>query len=218
MEYNLAGVRQRVLVDKLDDEEYDPDVVDRFINDAQRDIFNQFELTFQEKIFSGTIPAGSTMFKLPADVAQIQSQILAGPDGRERSIEDQYMPFRDFNRRFPTPANNPDGVLTAWTLHGGNMLTSAPLDDDYVMTIFYIAKPETLKLSTDVPLVPEEFSELLVLGAYKRIQLRNEDGDLAAQTEIEIQRILDQLVNKYGGRKADGPVIIKSSQVVRRRR
>ncbi len=31
MEYNLAGIRKRVLVDKLDDEEFDPEIVDNFI-------------------------------------------------------------------------------------------------------------------------------------------------------------------------------------------
>ena len=78
MSYNLAGIRKRVLVDKLDDDEFDPEVVDNFINDTLRSIYNQFELPFQEKIFQGTIPAGSTMFRLPSDLAQLQGQSLGG--------------------------------------------------------------------------------------------------------------------------------------------
>lgn len=217
MDYTLAGLRQRVLVDLLDDEEFDPGIVDRFINDTQRDIFNQYELTFQEKIFSGTIPAGSTMFKYPDDVAQLQLQVLASPSGYQHNLSSSYIPFRDFFTRYPTPQGNPVSQVSAWTLFANNMLTSAPTKEDYTMTIFYIKKPKTLTLAADVPEIPEEFSELLVLGALQRIQKRNEDYDLAAQTGVEYQRILMQLVNRYGGRKADGPVIMGNRQVRTRR-
>lgn len=217
MEYNLAGIRQRILIDLIDDEEFDPDIVDNFINDTQRDIFNQYELTFQEKIFSGTVPAGSTMFKFPDDVAQIQSMVITGPDGTQRSIKNSYLPFREFFTRYPTPQGNGVSPVNAWTLYGGNMLTSAPTNQEYTMTIFYIKKPKTLTVNADVPEIPEEFSELLILGAQMRIQKRNEDYDLAAQTAIEYQRILVQLVSRYGGRKADGPTIMGNRQVRTRR-
>lgn len=213
MDYNLAGIRQRILVDKLDDEEYDPDVIDRFINDTQRDIFNQYELSFQEKIFSGTIPAGATMFRFPTDVAQIQSQVITGPDGTQRNIRDYYMKFREFNQSFPTPGSSTAGAVGYWTLYAGNMLTSAPTDQEYTMTIYYIKKPKTLTVGTEVPEIPEEFGELLVLGTLQRVQQRNEDYDLAAQTALEYQRLLNLLVNRYGTRISDGPIKMKNRQV-----
>lgn len=212
MEYNLAGIRQRVLVDKLDDDEFDPNIVDNFINDTQRDIFNQYELPFMEKIFSGTIQAGTTMFKFPSDVAMIQSQLITSPTGTQRNIAPGYMEFQDFNTKFPTPLNNNAGPIYNWTLYGGNMLTSQPTDQEYTMTIFYIRKPSTLKEPTDVPEIPEEFSELLVLGAFRRIQERNEDYDLAATTEGEYQKILTQMVGRYGFRK-QGTLIMGNRQI-----
>lgn len=212
MDYNLAGIRQRVLVDKLDDDEFDPNIVDNFINDAQRDIFNQFELPFMEKIFSGTITAGSVMFKFPDDVAMIQSQVITGPDGTQRNIAPGYMGFRDFNTKFPTPLNNNPGPIYNWTLYGGNMLTSVPTDQEYTMTLFYIRKPKTLTEDTDVPEIPEEFSELLVLGAFRRVQERNEDYDLAASTEAEYQKVLVQMVDRYGMRQ-QGPIIMGNRQI-----
>jgi len=214
MEYNLAGIRRRVLVDKLDDEEFDPSVVDNFINDTQRDICNQYELPFQEKIFSGDVPSGSTMFKFPGDVAEIQSQVITSPaDGTQRSLKDSYADFRTFNSMYPTPAASLPSPILKWTLYAGNMLTSAPTDKDYTMTIFYVSKPVTLTENASVPQIPEEFGELLVLGAFKRIQERNEDFDLAAGTQREYERILLQLVNRYGFRKADGPIVMKNQQV-----
>lgn len=209
MDYNLAGIRNRVLVDKLDDDEFDPQVVDNFINDTQRDIFNQFELPFQEKIFEGTIPAGSTIFKLPADVALIQSTSVQGsPNFGSRKTD-----FRSFFRDHNDIQNAPASAINHWTLYAGNVLTSAPTDQDYKMTMFYIRKPKTLKQNDDVPEIPEEFSELLVLGAFMRIQNRNEDFDLAKETFAEYTRQLNLLVNRYGFREANGPIVMKNQQV-----
>ena len=213
MEYNLAGLRQRILVDKLDDDEFDPDVIDNFINDTQRDIFNQYELPFMEKIFSGSIPTGSTMFTLPEDLALIQSQVITAPDGSQHDMQSGYMDFRTFNQWFPTPTNNKPSSIYYWTLYAGNVLTSAPTDEDYTMTVFYVKKPKTLAQDTDVPEIPEEFSEILVLGALKRVYERNEDYDMANSIMQSYDAMLMQMVNRYGFRRADGPIKMKNSQI-----
>lgn len=209
MDYNLAGLRQRVLVDKLDDDEFDAGVVDRFINDTQRDIFNQFELPFQEKIFQGTIPAGSTMFQLPSDVAQIQSQSFAGMQG----FNNQKVAWRKFFEYFPDVANSTPGAPSYWSLYARNILLNAPTDKEYKMTLFYIRKPAKLVGNTDVPELPEEFEELLVLGAFRRVLERNEDFDLAASINEQYQAQLLLLVNRYGFREADGGVKMQNSQI-----
>jgi hypothetical protein len=213
MDYTLEGIRQRVLVDKLDDDEFDAGIVDRFINDTQRNIFNQYELTFQEKIFQGTVPSQTTMFKFPDDVAKLQALTITGPDGSQSDLMPMRMQFRDFVRQYPTPGNNQSGAVARWALYGGNMLLNAPLDQDYTMTIFYIKKPKTLVSPTDVPEIPEEFSELLLNGAFMRVQKRNEDYDLAAVTENEYNNDLNLLVARYGDRIADGPIIMGNQQI-----
>lgn len=215
MAYTLAGIRNRVIIDKLDDEEYDTQVVDNFINDTIRDIFTEYELPFMEKIYSGIIPTGVTMFNLPADVSIIQSQVITGPDGRQIDIGRYYIPFRDFNSRYPTPVNNDAGAISYWTSYGGKMLLSRPTDGDYNMDIFYIKKPTTLTSNNDVPEVPEEFEELIVLGAYMRVQTREGDDDLAAVTKNEFNRKLLQIVNRYGYRMSNGPIKMRNRQVGR---
>ena len=204
MEYNLAGIRQRVLIDKLDDDEFDPDIVDRFINDTQRSIFNQYELPFMEKIFQGTIPAGSTMFKMPADISQIQAQTIAGIPG----FKDRYIPFREFFSRYGDIDNNPPSQIATWTLYGGNMVVNAPTDREYVMNMFYIKKPGTLALPGDVPEIPEEFGELLVLGAFRRIHERNEDYDLAREVDNQYYTLLNSMVERYANRQSGTPMVM----------
>lgn len=208
MEYNLAGIRNRVLVDKLDDDEFDSDIVDNFINDTQRNIFNQFELPFQEKIFQGVIPAGSTMFQLPSDVAQIQSRTLSGVSG----FGNMKMEWRTFFKAHPDSGAQTPSSPGQWTQYAGNIIFSAPTDKDYTMTLFYIRKPLTLLENADVPEIPEEFSELLVLGAFKRILQRNEDFDLAREVDGEYQNQLLLLVNRYGERDSDGPIKMQNQQ------
>lgn len=208
MDYTLASLRHRVLVDKLDDDEFDSQIVDNFINDTQRDIFTQYELPFQEKIFSGTIPAGSTMFKMPNDVSLVQSHSVVGVPG----FANGRMRFKDFFAQYPDAVNAPAQPISAWTLYGGNMLTSAPTDKDYTMMLFYIKSPTTLRADTDVPEIPEEFAELLVLGAFLRIQKRNEDFDLAQYTEADYARKLGELVDRYGMRTT-GPIKMKNQQI-----
>lgn len=213
MAFNLAGIRKRVLVDKLDDDEFDPEVVDNFINDTLRSIYNQFELPFQEKIFQGTIPAGSTMFQLPSDLAQLQGQSLGGVPG----FYNNKMTWRNFIARYPDAVNNEASAPAGWALYGGNIMLSAPTDRDYTMTMFYIKKPKTLVDGTDIPELPDEFEELLVLGAYKRILDRNEDFDLGASVDAQFEKQMTQLVNRYGSRDASGPTIMKNQQIAFRR-
>ncbi len=213
MEYTLQAIRDRVINDKLDDEEFDPNIVDRFINDTQRDIFNQYELSFQEKIFAGTLPSTSTMFALPDDLQQLQSAVVTDPDNNLQNIMGKYMDFRSFNHAYPKPTIATAGGIEAWSLYSGNMLLSRPTDITYELTVFYTKKPEKLELPTDVPEIPEEFGELLVLGAYVRCLERNEDFDLAAYVKTEYNNMLDMLVSKYGYRQANGPIKMKNRQI-----
>lgn len=213
MDYNLAGIRQRVIEDKLDDDEFDTGIVDRFINDTQRDIFNNYELSFQEKIFAGVLPATVVMFALPSDLAQLQSAVITNPDANVVDIMSKYTGFRTFNQLYPKPSINEAGDVQAWTLYSGNMLLNRPTDVDYELTMFYTKKPKKLTSDTDVPEIPEEFSELLVLGAYIRCLKRNEDFDMATYAEVEYNKELDLLVSKYGFRKANGAIKMKNRQI-----
>lgn len=209
MEFNLAGLRNRVLVDKLDDDEFDPDVVDHFINDTHRDIFNQFDLPFQEKIFKGVIPQNATIFQLPTDLVQLQSHTIAGAPG----FNSGKMPWRDFFKMYPDVDNNEPGQPTTWTLYAGNVILSKPADQDYNFTVFYIKRPKTLASNTDIPDVPEEFAEALVLGAYRRVLERNEDFDLAATINQQYLGQIQLMATRYGFRETDGPLKMKNKQV-----
>lgn len=215
MSYNLASVKNRILVDKLDDEDFDVGVLTNFINDAQRDIFSEYELPFTEKIFTGDLPSGAHMFQFPDDVSQIQSIVVEDANGRSIDIKNRFMSFREFNKYYGSPALNPVGSILYWTLYGGKMIVSRPTDTGYSMTIYYNRVPKVLADDLDVPEVPEEFEEALVLGAYYRIQMREGDSDEAMLTRSEFQRKMEQMVSRYGFRMSAGPIKMKNRQIGR---
>lgn len=215
MSYTLSGIRNRILVDKLDDEDFDPQVIDNFINDAQRDIFSEYELPFTEKIFTGNLPQGAHMFQFPDDVSHLQSMVVTDLDGNARDIKDRFVDFQEFNSRYTNPASAQTSRVEYWTLFGGKMITSAPIDTEYNLTIYYNKVPKTLVQDSDVPEVPAEFEELLLLGAFMRVQFREGDADEGLLTKSEYQRKLEQMANRYGYRVGSGPIRMKNRQTGR---
>lgn len=214
MDYTLQAIIKRVQIDKLDDDEFDTGVISNFVNDTQRDIFNEFELPFQEKIFAGTVPSGSSMFKTQDDLAELQSISMTDVPG----FYSTRMHWRDFFEKYPDNTTAEAGKPSAWTLYSGNIIFDKPTDIDYTLTLFYIRKPKLLSLPADVPEIPYEFSELLVLGAYIRCLKFNEDNDQASYHQGEYDRQLNQLVTRYGGRFGFGSLKMGSQQVPLRRR
>ena len=151
MAYTLSGIRNRIIDDKLDDPDFDTAIVDRFINDAQRSIFNTYELSFIEKVYAGLLPDGGYVFTFPDDYQITQILKITDPDSNIRDITDLYVPFRTFNKVYPTPLNNTEGAPAAWTLHGNKLYFDKPTDQSYTLEIYYLKKPDLLEDDGDVP-------------------------------------------------------------------
>lgn len=217
MDYTLQSIIRRVQVDKLDDDEFDTGIISNYVNDTQRDIFNQFELSFQEKIFVGTLPSHVAMFNAPDDLSLLQRAILSGGD-RTRDITDMYVPWRNFLDKYPASNENEPGDFENWTSYAGNIILSRPTEIDQTLTIYYVRKPKVLALPNDKPEIPQEFEELLVLGAYIRCLEFNEDFDQADYIKTEYNNMLDMLVSRYGGRLSPGAVKMANQQIRMRRR
>lgn len=219
MSYNLTGIRQRVLDDKLDDTTFSAAIVDNFINDTQRSIFNQYELPFMEKTFIGNLAEGGSIFTFPADFQMVQSLKVTDPSDNKRDITNMFMPFRMFNEAYPVPEDNTADIPLQWTLHGNKLYFSRPTDQVYTLELYYIKKADTLSDDADVPELPAEFEELLVLGAYIRVLERNEDFDLAAYYKNgPYAEELDKMTQRLGKRHLGGPIIMGQPHRIMRSR
>ena len=214
MAYTLADIRDRVQTDKLDDTGFDPDIIDGFINDTQRLIFNTYELGFQEKIFAGTMSAGGYIYTFPSDYQQAQSMVIAGANNFKKDLTECYVDFRDFNAMYPTPQFNDEGAPSVWTIYEGKIFFDRPTDQDYNLSLFYLKTPDELDADADVPEIPEEFQEVLVLGAYYRCLGRNEDFDQAAYVKNnEYQPQVDLMVARLGKKQTGNPTTMRLPRV-----
>lgn len=213
MAYNLASIRDKVLNDKLDDTTYDPAIIDDFINDAQRSIFNTYELPFQEAEDDDTIASGDFEIDFPDDYQREQALIIVGPNNSIRDITRNYLPWRKFINSYPLPSNNTPGAPMMWTVHAGRVLLSRPADQNYQYVLWYIKSPAELSDDADVPEIPESFQEILVLGAYYRVLERNEDFDLAAFYKTgEYAEELDKMVARLMPTQVGTPTVMSQPQ------
>lgn len=218
MAYTLGTVRNRVVKDKLDDVSYDATVVNGFINDALRSIFNSFELPFMEKIFTGVLPVDEYIFEFPTDYQAVQSLVLQSPSGSNRDISDSYVDYRTFNERWSSPALTTAGSPTVWTVYGNRLIFNVKTDGTYTLSMYYLKKPATLSDDAQIPDLPEEFEEVLVLGAYYRVLQRNEDYDLAAAVKQEFDEELLKMARRLGPRQRSTPHIMGQPRRMRNRR
>jgi len=197
--------------DKLDDTSYDTSIIDRFINDTQREIFNTYELPFQEKVFAGSLPSGAYIFTLPSDYQMTQSMVLTN-EGFRKDLSHQYVDFRDFNAWYPTPSEYVAGPPDVWTLYGNQLYFTRPTDDAYTISLFYLKTAKELTGDTDVPEIPEAWGEILVLGAYYRVLERNEDFDQAAFIrDGDYADMVDLMVARLSQRQSASPSTIRQT-------
>lgn len=211
MAYTLATIRNRVYTDKLDDTSIASGTIDNFINDTQREIFNTYELPFQEKVFLGNLPPGASIYTLPTDHQTTQSMVLTNANQR-LDLTRNYVDFRDFNYSYPTPDQYTAGAPSLWTLYGNQLYFSRPTDTTYTISLFYLKTAKTLSGDTDVPEIPEEFSELLVLGAYIRALEFNENFDQAAFVRgQDFNPLLDLMVARLSERQTGKPSVIRQT-------
>jgi hypothetical protein len=209
MAYNLEGIRTRVINDKLDDPEYSASVVDNFINDAQKGIFNQLHLPFLEAQTEDTLSEGDHTHAFPDDYQLSNAIILVSSTGAITNITSNYLTWREYIRLYPYAQGNQEATPSMWTNYGNTLYLSAPANDNYTLIFWYLKRADDLASDGDIPQLPSEFEELLVLGAYYRVLERNEDFDLASfYKDGDYTQELNKLATRYGSRQEGKPPVM----------
>lgn len=80
------------------------------------------------------------------------------------------------------------------------------------MKLDYIKSVPILSSSTDVPVIPESFSELLMVGAKMRIYEQKEDFDYAGQFTNRYADLLEAFITRYGMRQVDNQVVVPGAR------
>jgi hypothetical protein len=185
----------------------DPNLADSVTSDAlnytQQSIFNTFDLTLNSAQTTRTVTAGTNVLSsaLPTDFQKVSSLYIASPIGQANDITNYFVSPKDFRMQFPQPSLY-SGVLQYWTLWS-SIEFSNNAAENYTLSIDYTKSVPIMSTSTDVPVIPESFEELLILGAKIRIYEQKEDFDYAAQFTNRYADLIEAFTQRYSMRQVD---------------
>lgn len=181
MSYNLQTLRTRVQ-QRLDDDSFDTAILNQFINDGQRDVLNTNRFRFMERSAYITTEAGSKSFTNLPDDFQVAIKILD-----LRYLEDDML----------DNLADTKGRPSMWSVFGGKPYVFPTADDTYTYNLKYLKKPDELADDEDVPEIPEEFGEVIVLAAYKRALDFNDENDKSQMIQLQVDDLIDQMSLRY---------------------
>lgn len=211
----MANTRTSVkteVLNKLDNQDLDATTVNSFINQAHREVLNKHRWPFMEKTFSGTISASTHIHSFPADAQQIITLRITAPDSDAIDLTDRYVDFREFDDRHPDPTQDNEGVPDEWTMSAGNFYLWPIPDQAYTLDTRYIKKPTDLSTDGTELDIPEEFQELVVLGAAARILERDDSPDEAAVLRAQFDMLLQDMLLRFSQRQTGRPMVMRSNK------
>lgn len=155
---------------KLDDPAFDTTTLINFANDTEREIFNKYRINTEEAQTNGitTTIAARTLNNLPAagNVAQYINMSIILPINYALTLP--YMEYEDVDVLYPNWQLFGQGAPIAWSIFDGVPFVVNASDKVYTLSAKYTILPTKLMAVGDTPNIPEEFSEITVLGMYAR--------------------------------------------------
>ena len=203
--YNLSGLVGRIKA-RLKDADYSTTDIVQFLNDAYFDILGESHYQFLEKHYQAATQTPSVML-LPRDY-QTLIHLTATKDGNVFPL--RYMDSNDFFNATPD-----SGIKNyTYTVFGNKLFYSVPNisdaeDEDgdeefYTLDLFYLAKPVALVNDADVPVIPAEFGEALLLGALARAEQTRDNFDFAQIYENKKEDLILNMKQRYCPRQLEG--------------
>lgn len=221
MSYTLSDIRTKVR-NRVRDSAYDSTEITNYLNDAQNDVFNEYRLPFMEATQDYTLATGTADISngsgLPTNFVQPISLILTS-SGKERVIP--IYDVREMDVMFPDYENNtslPSGEPQAAYKYGQTIKVYPEPDQAYTVTLRYYKRPTLLSADADIPSLPSEFEEMMVVGASYRVLQVKDNYDQAAILENKYKELLDKLVMKYTRNQTGQPTIMRINRNVMAKR
>lgn len=218
-DYNLSTLVADVK-DELQDESYDENRIIRYINQTYLETFGEVPYSFFEKTYKyETIDSGE--LEVPKD---FQSMIRLVVEKDKMKWPLKYIAPREYYADW-------HGMrVYEYTMIGNTVHFHLPevdcktIDDNdsknyYTMKIYYLAKPVKLQNPTDVPLIPSEYQEILILGALAQAERRRGNYDFAQIYDNRKAELTTNMAMRYGPRQLEGgnrafpPVRIRINEV-----
>lgn len=215
--YNLAGLINRAKA-RLKDASYSESDITQFLNDSYFEILGEAHYNFLERYYLASSQLGGPLL-LPPDFQAVE-HLVAELDHNRTPL--RYLPSNEF---FDAERNS-SFTNYRYTIFGNQLFYSLPdlegrVDEDgdmefYKLHLYYLAKPVMLVNDTDVPLIPAEFGEALLLGALARAEQIRDNYDYATIYENKKDELVTNMKLRYcprqleGGNRAQLPVQLRA--------
>lgn len=199
-------VQQRVR-----DTAYSTTEITGYLNDAQNDVFNEYpNLPFFEATQTYTVNTSTSDITnglgVPTNLAQAIDLIYTGSDG-ETLI--QYKDYKELDLLYPDLddlTEHPAGKPQYWYMYALTPRVFPIPSTAYTVLLRYYKKPTLLAADADVPTLPSQFQELLVLGASYRVLQVKDNYDQAAILQNKFNEQLQKLVVQTAQRQVGRPI------------
>ena len=197
----LAEIRAAVR-GKLDDTQYDADLIDEAANDFQNELFTNNRIRSMEANDTVTIASGETSIDFPVDFLTLLEMTLIYSSTQYQNIKKHYVNYEQFMRSYANFAVASSMRPQTWTEFGEGARFSNPSDADYTFNIDYLRLPELMEADSDESEVRKVWKEMFTLGTLARVMEINEDYEEAAQERDK----LDPLVTTFVAREGRGNI------------
>lgn len=206
----LSDVRQAVR-SNLDDMQYDGTKIDNAINWFQFELFNDTRTSLMETTTNLTLGAGAASVAMPTDTQLLLNLTVTVPT--VYSIWKKKTEQQTFDERYPGFDVYTARAVDEWTTFGNSLRFSAPAAAQTTIRVDYLRRP--VKATADAPTleVPDQYEELVVLGAQARVMEVNEDFAEASQIRANMEPLMITFKRNEGrGGKTAGPTTVRSNR------
>lgn len=212
MAYILSDIITKVQ-QRVRDTGYSTAEITNYLNDTINDVFNEYRLPFMRSSQTYTVTAGNSDITdgdgLPANYVTAIN-LMDTTSGQE--VEVPIITESDLDEIYPDKADTalyPNGQ-PLYAYYDGSTIRVFPAPADaYTFRLRYEIKPTTLTNPSDVPVIPSQFEELLVVGASYRVMQVKDNYDQAGILENKYQELLQKLVVKTSSTQTGSPRIMR---------
>lgn len=200
MSYTCQDIITQVQ-NKIGDSSFSPTDILQYINHINRDVHNTYQLRYMQNSADYTTSTGvASLGTIPTDM-QLAYNLRRTDKQYAGKLE--YMPFDKFDERYPVPTLQAPSIPLLWYDYAQQIYLfpapSLPTGlSGYGLELRYLKKPTTLTAFTQTPDIPEEFQEILTLGALKHAYERRQRFDVSQLMDQQYQAKVLELVQRYG--------------------
>lgn len=206
MSYNLLDLRTRVRK-KIKDTSYAADTIDGFINDAIVEIADLYPWKYFQKVVSGALTVGEHTYEQQDDHQTTTKLVLVHPTNTTSSwdLTKYRKTWEKFFDIYPTPENLDNSQPVYWTEYGDQLYFNCPANLAYILKQYYQKLPTELSADSDVPELPQNFREAIVLGASYRCEEERDNYDIAAVLQNRFNDRVSDLIMRFPNDTMTGP-------------